>query len=211
MRKHKLFKRALAAILTLTMALGILPVTVFAEETSQAAANTAAMQALESRVFTIADEQYTIADLEKFMTVIVTTPENELQAVSGSEIREYLLINPRATTTAGITMALVRTNQTTAYIQMTVVCSMPIAEIKGFAYCCDRNERHYYYQKGKADGTELITKSSLKLTKVIFSLDSFYLVNGSTGYVGYKNATVYFDLGNGELKGVPVIDDKFMF
>lgn len=34
MKKQKLFKRALAAILTLTMALGILPVTAFAEEVS---------------------------------------------------------------------------------------------------------------------------------------------------------------------------------
>lgn len=93
MRKHKLFKRALAAILTLTMALGILPVTVFAEETSQAAANTAAMQALESRVFTIVDEQYTIADLEKATAVMVTASDGELIAVPGNEIRAYLLAN----------------------------------------------------------------------------------------------------------------------
>ena len=86
MRKHKLFKRALAAILTLTMALGILPVTVFAEETSQAAANTAAMQALESRV-------YTIADLEKATAVMVTASDGELIAVPGNEIRAYLLAN----------------------------------------------------------------------------------------------------------------------
>ena len=35
MKKQKLFKRALAAILTLTMALGILPVTAFAEEETE--------------------------------------------------------------------------------------------------------------------------------------------------------------------------------
>lgn len=93
-KKSKLFKRALAAILTMTMALGVVPMTAFAEETSQAAQEAAAMRALESRVFTIADEQYTIADLEKATAVMVITEEGENITVPGNEIRSYLALNP---------------------------------------------------------------------------------------------------------------------
>ena len=60
MKKHKLLKRALAALLTLTMALGVVPMTAFAEETSPVAEEAAAMQALESQVFTVGEEQLTI-------------------------------------------------------------------------------------------------------------------------------------------------------
>ena len=94
MKKHKLLKRALAALLTLTMALGIVPMTAFAQETSQAAQEAAAMRALESRVFSVGEEQLTLADLEQSTFVMVTTAEGQNITVLGERIRDYLLDNP---------------------------------------------------------------------------------------------------------------------
>ncbi len=97
MKKIKLLKRALAVVLTMTMALGVVPMTAFAAETSQAAQEAAAMQALESRVFTVGEEQLTIEDLEQSTFVMVTTAEGKNLTVPGNEIREYMLenIDPR--------------------------------------------------------------------------------------------------------------------
>ena len=124
MKRKKVWKRTLAALLTLAMALGVVPMTAFAEETSQTAADAAAMQALESRVFTIADEEYTIEDLEETTTVIVTNDVGENISVSSNEIRAYLLANPRVTITATITTSTVYTgNSNYAYIKISVTSS----------------------------------------------------------------------------------------
>ena len=92
-KKLKLIQRALAALLTITMVLGIVPMTAFAEETSQTAQEAAAMRTLESRVFTVGEEQLTIEDLEQSTFVMVTTAEGRNLTVPGNEIREYMLEN----------------------------------------------------------------------------------------------------------------------
>ena len=121
MKRRKAWKRALAAVLTLAMALGVVPMTAFAEETSQAAEQAAAEQALESRVFTIADEEYTIEDLEETTTVIVTNDVGENISVSSNEIQAYLLANPRVTITATITTSIEYTgNSNYACIRISV-------------------------------------------------------------------------------------------
>ena len=132
MKKSKLLKRALAALLTMTMALGIVPMTAFAEETSQAAQEAAAMQALESQVFTVGEEQLTIEDLEKATAVMVTTGDGENITVPGNEIREYLLQRNDPSIQGTIYVSLNYNSQTRkAKLRVYVISNLAIRTVTG--------------------------------------------------------------------------------
>lgn len=92
--------------MTLAMALGVVPMTAFAEETSQAAKQAAAEQALESRVFEIGEEQLTLADLEQSDFIAVSDENGEIVTLAGDEVRDYLLLNPQASVQCAITTSV---------------------------------------------------------------------------------------------------------
>ena len=214
MKHRKAWKRTLAALLTLAMALGVVPMTAFAEETSQAAADASAMEALESRVFTIADEEYTIEDLEEFSSVLVSTPDVELMAVSGDEIREFLLANPRATTQGTITLSIARTGSTTAQITMRATCTRPIVEITGCAFCSDPGQNYYYFKLANIDENGnwqpvRLAKPIVQSTNITISLTNFSLTTGTSVKYGYHSATIYYKDAANRTKSVDVESETY--
>ena len=147
MKKKKLFKRALAAVLTMTMALGVVPMTAFAEETSQAAQEAAAMRELESRVFEIGEEKLTIEDLEQADIVLISTADGQDSAVSGSEIRSEIINRPTATFVDGvINFNLTRITSTKVNITMTITLTVDAKMnlVEGLFFVSDTGGGYYF-------------------------------------------------------------------
>ena len=196
MKKHKLLKRALAALLTLTMALGIVPMTAFAQETSQAAQEAAAMRALESRVFILGGEEKTIEDLEQAAAVIVVTETGDLTAVSGSEIREYLIANPRRGVDGDVTFKITRTTSMSGYITAYAVSnSNKIKKVEGQLYCQSTESGTYYYKNPSSGKTTLWQESSTSPAayNVTFQTNNFQLPSLINYYVGINDLNMIFE------------------
>lgn len=171
MRKKKLFKRALAAVLTLTMALGVVPMTAFAQETSQAAQEAAAMRALESRVFILGDEEKTIEDLEQSTFVLVVKEDGQIETVSGDEIRDYLIANPRVDIGADGTIFIRRTTSTTAQLTLVASANSYIAKVSGYMYCRRENPVQSYYGNNISyQAPSSVNKTQVTITSSHFSV-----------------------------------------
>ena len=188
-KKLKLIQRALAALLTITMVLGIVPMTAFAEETSQTAQEAAAMRALESRVFTVGEEQLTIEDLEKATAVIMEDANGELVTVAGNEIRNYMLSNSTARAVAQLQVSLENAGQQDRFrIRAYVTSSVGIKQIKADNIGCWSTLKTFY--KGFAS----ITVNAYSSTSATLTSSSFYyptnLMNNYRIY--YDSIAVFF-------------------
>ena len=197
-KKSKLLKRALAALLTMTMALGVVPMTAFAEETSQTAQETAAMRALESRVFEIGDEQLTIEDLEQCAGVFIVDETDDMTIVSGNEIRSYMLERAAPNEFVGgiANFKVIRTTSMSAYIEMTIKLdrSFNITLVEGMLYCSDTSDNYYYRNPSQLWGSDTIqvgtlwaaTPSKPAAQSITVTFPNFTLTPNSSGKVGIK-------------------------
>lgn len=146
MRKHKLFKRALAAILTLTMALGILPVTAFAEEETEYLEGSSFITQnvldegivltdeddIEAYLQETGTEMYSIqvgadtievpkADYENGSVFAMIEDENgQQQTVNISQKTARTAIPATARVIGSITIGVVRTTSTTAALRVVI-------------------------------------------------------------------------------------------
>ncbi len=193
-KKLKLIKRALATVLTLTMALGIVPMTAFAEETSQAAQEAAAMRELESRVFTIADEEFTIEDLEQADFIMVTTENGENVTLSSDEIRDYLIVNPRVDIEIIGNISLSRTTPSTAQLILNIKANGIISKISGYTYCRNYNTSESYFQNS---GTLYRGSSASPRTEVTLYFANFSLPQFTPVRIGYYGINVECTAGSG--------------
>lgn len=170
-KKLKLIQRALAALLTMTMTLGVVPMMAFAEETSQTAQEAAAMRALESRVFILGDEEKTIEDLEQADFVMVTTENGENVTLSGDEIRDYLIVNPQVNIDVSGTISIRRTSSSTAQLTLVAHANSYIGKVSGYMYCRNSATKQSYYGNNisyEASGS--VNKTQVTITSSHFSI-----------------------------------------
>ena len=179
-KKLKLIQRALAALLTITMVLGIVPMTAFAEETSQTAQEAAAMRALESRVFTVGEEQLTIEDLEQSTFVMVTTAEGRNLTVPGNEIRLYLLGNDIIQVDGTITVSLEYITQYgQARIKIYANSSHKLKTIEANNVECRDSSGKLYIK------CDIAKKSNILGTSITATSDPFTYAQGTAPYFYY--------------------------
>lgn len=191
-KKLKLIQRVLAVLLTMTMALGIVPMTAFAEETSQAAQEAAAMRALESRVFILGDEEKTIEDLEQSTFVLVVKEDGQIETVSGDEIRDYLIANPRVDIGADGTISIRRTTSTTAQLTLVASANSYIAKVSGYMYCRKENTVQSYY------GNDISYQAPVSVYKTQVTITSpHFSVPATTTAVEYGFTRLNIELRTG--------------
>lgn len=185
-KKLKLIQRVLAVLLTMTMALGIVPMTAFAAETSQAAQEAAAMRELESRVFEIGGEQLTIEDLEKADVVLMNTEDGETVSVAGENVREFLEIQPRATANATASVEI-STERGQYRVRFYITSSARITKVRASNITCG------YKSGGNIINVDIKTEKVTDKQSVDYGY--YVLFNRSSGSMGtslyvYTN---YFD------------------
>ena len=184
MKRKKVWKRALAAVLTLAMALGVVPMTAFAEETSQAAADAAAMQALESRVFIIGDEENTIEDLEEATLVMVTTREGENLLIPGDEIRASMLANDFIIVDGKIYVSLEYMTHGYARIKIYATSSYELQKLEADNLICRDSIGNRYVQ------CDLMKTNTLSSTSITVTSESFVYAQGTSPVFYYDDIRV---------------------
>ena len=153
--------------------------TAFAEETSQAA-----KQALESRVFTIADEENTIEDLEEATFVMVTTREGENLLIPGDEIRASILANDFIIVDGKIYVSLEYTAQGRARIKIYATSSYELQKLEADNLICRDSSGHRYIQCDLTK-TNVLSSKSITVTS-----DSFIYAQGTSPVFYYDNILV---------------------
>ncbi len=202
MRKHSWLKKSIASLLALTMLLGAAPFTVFAADDA-AAEQAAAEQALESRVFEIGGEEYTIEDLEQCAGVFMTDGTDNMTIVPGSEVRTYLLENDTGKFPGGVAQfSVVSTTSTTAQIRAVITSdNLLMSKIEGRMYCEMSASPHtsLFWNPSNGVGTTTLWQSS-SISPATRSINrtyaNFAASRGLNVRAGITSMTVTFSNGS---------------
>lgn len=206
MKKQKLFKRALAAILTLTMALGILPVTAFAEEVS--------MQAEAAPVkatYYLDDAGEEPTTQVRVGATMLNVPKERLEngtiiAIMQDENGEYLAVdlNDQAALAEidpntlyfynyNLQIYLVRVNSTQAAVRILLNSTPNFDHLSGSVYVKEYTSSltSMFYQSGTLMSNSLGVSQSQYYT----TLSPFNLPVGKEVNVGMREAILYLKDG----------------
>ncbi len=106
MRKKKLFKRALAAVLTLTMALGVVPMTAFAADAPDSS--------LETNIATNNE------DSDELVISVLKTADGKLTLAQMNSEEETALLEDGATREAPLVISMIRYTSADVCIRITI-------------------------------------------------------------------------------------------